>query len=91
MPLVWAITTDKKVNRMAYASLETFCEWMQLDIAQIDDLISQLEDIGKKKQFKLTLKPIQANYPEDMDLSAILTRCAKFEADPIDLPRSIGW
>jgi len=58
MPLTWAITTDKEVNRTAEAALEIFCEWMRMDRSQIEELSEQLADIGEKKQFKLELKPV---------------------------------
>ena len=58
MPLTWAITTEKNVNRKAQAALETFCQWMQMETYQIKDLADQLEEITGIKQFKLDLKDI---------------------------------
>jgi len=58
MPLTWAITNDKAVNRRAQAALLTFSEWMQMDSSQMEELELQLEDIGKIKQFKLNPKNI---------------------------------
>ncbi len=58
MPLVWAITTDKKINRQARAALETFAEWMQMDAEQIEELTLQLGDISKIKQFNISPKDI---------------------------------
>ena len=60
MPLTWAITTEKHVNRRAQAALETFCQWMQMETYQIKDLADQLEEITEIKQFKLDLKDITA-------------------------------
>lgn len=62
MPLTWAITTSASVNRQARAALETFCEWMQMDIFEIEELQKQADDIGKYKQFTISPKPI--NYTE---------------------------
>ena len=58
MPLIWAITTDKKINRQARAALETFAEWMQMDAEQIEELTLQLGDISKIKQFNISPKDI---------------------------------
>ncbi|MCK4958900.1 MAG: general secretion pathway protein GspK, partial [Planctomycetes bacterium] len=58
MPLTWAITADKNVGRLATDSLRTFCEWMQMDSFQMDDLYAQLEDIAEHKKFTIVLKPI---------------------------------
>ncbi len=58
MPLTWAITTEKNVNRKAQAALETFCQWMQMETYQIKDLADQLKEITEIKQFKLDLKDI---------------------------------
>jgi len=60
MPLTWAITTEKNVNRRAQAALETFCQWMQMETYQIKDLADQLEGITEIKQFRLDLKDITA-------------------------------
>jgi uncharacterized membrane protein YhiD involved in acid resistance/DNA uptake protein ComE-like DNA-binding protein len=60
MPLTWAITTEKNVNRKAQAALETFCQWMQMETYQIKDLADQLKEITGIKQFKLNLKDITA-------------------------------
>lgn len=58
MPLTWAMTTNKIVNRRAKAALETFCQWMQMETYQIRDLADQLEEITEIKQFSLDLKDI---------------------------------
>ena len=58
MPLIWAITTDKKINRQAQAALETFAEWMQMDAEQIEGLALQLDDIAEIKQFTINPKDI---------------------------------
>ncbi len=58
MPLTWAITKDKEVNRQAQDALQTFCEWMQMDPDQIEELNKQLEIIGQTKQFTINAKPV---------------------------------
>jgi hypothetical protein len=58
MPLVWAITKDEKVARQASDAIEIFCEWMQMDPCEIEDLAAQLSDIGEIKEFDIKAKPI---------------------------------
>jgi len=58
MPISWGITGEKEFQRQAQAALQTFCEWMQMDTDQIDDLQSQLEQVAEIKPFKLDLKAI---------------------------------
>ena len=57
-PLGWALLDDEEVQREAVASLETFCEWMGVDLAQIDALKKQLEQVSEIKPFKLDFQPI---------------------------------
>jgi hypothetical protein len=56
-PLAWALLSEKQVQREALAALETFCEWMDVNDGQIDELKGQLKQITKIKPFKLDLKP----------------------------------
>jgi hypothetical protein len=56
MPLTWALTKDINIDSQAQAALETFCEWMQMDTSEINDLLTQLDDIKQKKQFTLNPK-----------------------------------
>lgn len=62
-PLGWMLLEDEdedeEVQREALAGLETFCEWVDVNVAQIDSLRKQLEDIGEIKTFKLDFKPIE--------------------------------
>lgn len=58
MPLTWAITTDKRVNKQAQAALKTFGEWMQMDENQIEELAYQLKEISEIKQFTINPKDI---------------------------------
>lgn len=58
MPLTWAMTKDVSVSRRARTAFETFCEWMQMDSFEIEDLFTQVEDIGTHKQFTINPKPI---------------------------------
>jgi len=57
-PLGWFLLDDEKIKREAQVSLETFCEWMGFNSAQIDSLKQELEQIREIKPFKLDFKPI---------------------------------
>jgi len=56
-PLGWAVLADTKVEREVRAGLETFCEWMGFDKERIKSLKDGLEEVRKRKQFKLEFKP----------------------------------
>ncbi len=58
-PLGWMLLDDEEVQREALVGLETFCEWVDVNIGQIDLLRQQLEDIGEIKTFKLDFEPIK--------------------------------
>ena len=57
-PIGWPLLDDKDVEREAEAGLETFCEWMDLDGAEIELLKDQLKQISEIKPFKLKFEPI---------------------------------
>ena len=59
-PVGWALMgdDDKQLQREALAGFETFCEWMDVNGVQIDELKDQLKQISEIKPFKLGLKPI---------------------------------
>jgi len=58
-PLGWAMLEDEDAQREAKAGLITFCEWMDVNSAQIDLLKEQLEDISEIKPFNLEPKAIK--------------------------------
>ena len=58
MPLTWAITSDKNVNNLAEDALETFCEWMQMDFVEIEELADQLQEVKDIKSFTIDPKPV---------------------------------
>ena len=58
MPLTWAMTSNVRSNLLAEDAFVVFCEWMQMDISEIDALKEQVAEMGKYKQFSLSLKPI---------------------------------
>ncbi len=59
-PVGWALLgdDDKQLQREALAGFETFCEWMDVNEVQIDELKEELKKISEIKPFKLDLKPI---------------------------------
>jgi len=57
-PLGWALVADAKIERETEAGFETFCEWMRMSGAQIDELRAQLDEIGEIQPFKIDFKPI---------------------------------
>jgi len=57
-PVCWAMLDDKTVEREAEAGFETFCEWMDVNEVQIDELKGQLKEISEIKPFKLDFKSI---------------------------------
>ncbi len=58
MPLTWAMTSNLSNNLRAEAAFETFCEWMQMDAAEIETLKEQVAEMSKYKRFSLSLKPV---------------------------------
>ncbi len=58
-PIGWALLDGKNVRRQALAGLQTFCEWMDVNEAEIDSLKSQMDEISEIKTFKLDFKPIK--------------------------------
>lgn len=74
MPISWAVTGDKKLQAQTEAALETFCEWMQMEPTQIDELQSQLEQVTEIKQFKLDLKPVTVTEKQKTTSSRRRTR-----------------
>jgi len=57
-PIGWPLLDDEDVKREAEAGFETFCEWMDLDEAEIKSLKDQLKQISEIKPFKLKFEPI---------------------------------
>jgi len=57
-PVGWAMLADTKVKREAEAGFETFCEWMDVNEVQVNELKKELKEISVIKPFKLDLKSI---------------------------------
>lgn len=58
MPLTWGIMNNAKEQRAAEEAILTFCQWMQMDDLQIENLMQQLEEVKKQKPYSKNLKPI---------------------------------
>jgi hypothetical protein len=58
-PLGWAVMDDKNIQREALAGFKTFCEWMDVNEADIDSLKDQLKEVSKIKSFEVDFKPIK--------------------------------
>jgi len=57
-PIGWMVLNDIGLEREAQAGFEPFCEWMDVNDAQIDSLTRQLKEMSEIKPFKLKFKPI---------------------------------
>ncbi len=57
-PIGWMLLDDKKVEREAVAGFTSFCEWMDVNEAQINSLKKQLKQINSIKKFKLEFKDV---------------------------------
>jgi hypothetical protein len=58
-PLGWMLMDDKELEREALAGFETFCEWMDVNMAYIDSLKEQFEQVSEIRPFKVEFKPIK--------------------------------
>lgn len=63
MPLVWLMFNDKDKRKIAENALETFCEWMLMDITEIEDMNEQLKQLSKEKNFNLQMKAVTKAAP----------------------------
>ena len=77
MPLIWALSVDKKLARDTDEALQIFCEWMQMYPDQIEDLRDQLKDISSKKAFSTNLKPIDLTKPSPAKTAPKQTRTTR--------------
>ena len=69
-PIGWMLLDDKKVEREAVAGFTSFCEWMDVNEAQIDSLKKQLKEINSIKQFKLEFKDVMLTERETTTASS---------------------
>jgi hypothetical protein len=64
-PIGWMLLADTQVQRETSAGLKTFCEWMDVNTAQVDSLEEDLKGIGEIKTFKLNFEPVTASGERD--------------------------
>jgi len=57
-PIGWMLLNEPEVQREAQAGFEMFCEWMGIEVGQIDSLKDQLKQVGEIKPFSLEFQPI---------------------------------
>jgi len=57
-PIAWMLLDNSDAGREITAGFETFCEWMDVNEAEIESLEQQLDQIAKVKPFKLEFKKI---------------------------------
>lgn len=53
MPLSWAVTNNINVNKQARAAMLTFSELMMMDEQTVENLFTELNELGKRKMFQL--------------------------------------
>lgn len=70
-PIGWAMIEDKDFQREAEASFQMFCEWMDVNSVEIDDLMGELVELSEIKPFRMELKPIKVKVTQ------------RYEANPI--------
>ncbi|MHC4645765.1 MAG: hypothetical protein ACYTBJ_09680 [Planctomycetota bacterium] len=62
-PVGWMLVDDDNVQRETIAGFQTFCEWMDVNEVEIDELGAELKEIAKIKPFKIAFKPIKKREP----------------------------
>ncbi len=57
-PIGWAMLDDEEIRREAQAGFDGFCEWMDINDFEIDQLSEQIEQLGEIKKFQMEYKPV---------------------------------
>ncbi len=58
MPLSWAVTSNININKQARAAMLNFSEWMGMDEQTVENLFTELNELGKRKVFQLNPTPV---------------------------------
>ncbi|PKL49420.1 MAG: hypothetical protein CVV39_02865 [Planctomycetes bacterium HGW-Planctomycetes-1] len=58
LPIVWGISADANSKSESKAAVVTFCEWMQMEPADIEPFMDELEQIKEVKPFSINLQPV---------------------------------
>ena len=77
MPLIWALSVDKKLEQDTDEALQIFCEWMQMYPDEIENLRDQLKEISGKKAFSTNLKPTDLTKPSPAKTTPSQTRATR--------------
>ena len=57
-PLTLMLMQNEELTRALDDALLIFCEWMQMDIEDIEILAFQLQSVAEKKEYNLKMKPV---------------------------------
>ncbi len=67
-PIGWALIEDDNIRNEAIAGFEGFCEWMDVNSFEIDQLISELNEIREIKEFQIEFKSTkEGSKPKDVN------------------------
>lgn len=64
LPLSWLVTTNIDANKQARAALDTFAEWMLMDSQTLEQMVYQLNELSKYKQFELNPSTVLLDAPK---------------------------
>ena len=67
-PIGWALIEDENIRKEAIASFEGFCEWMDVNSFEIEQLLSELDKISEIKEFQVEFKSTkEGSEPKDVN------------------------
>ena len=67
-PIGWALIEDDNIRNEAIAGFEGFCEWMDVNSFEIDQLLSELDEIREIKEFQIEFKSTkEGSKPKDVN------------------------
>ncbi len=74
MPLSWAVTSNINVNKQARAAMLNFSELMMMDEQTVENLFTELNELGKRKLFQLNptavMLTVQTDQPQQAQTQA---------------------
>ena len=67
-PIGWALIEDDNLRNEAIAGFEGFCEWMDVNSFEIEQLLSELDKIREIKEFQVEFKSTkEGSEPKDVN------------------------
>jgi hypothetical protein len=69
-PAGWLLLADEEIRREIDAGFETFCEWMDVNEIDIDEIKEQVKEIAGMRPFKLEFKDISTRTPIEKAVGA---------------------